>query len=877
MIMYSQSLPATTAADDDGSVITLLYYLSKRAMCSWTEQDYATCQLTTAAQTTIETMAAECTTYGNVALANSNVGYVYQNVHVHVDMDYDEGSLLDTYIRHDWITELPAASALLDQYHADLLVDVYWRSDMTYGAMGIGWIPSSFPNRGQAFSSQVGQFSFVSCCWPELFCCALPNAHANHPLLPKYVSQQLGYIIAHEIGHNMVSGHLHFRPCVPGSPYAGASPDCSLALQGLKHNREQCDGGDSDKSNYGWNNCQECFMTIMSYQQNCRNNFNCANVQEIQYFSNTETQYTNSNGAFAVGDEKNNAKATLELAKVGVAMNRLTAPQLLAVNSPGYKYTWPTFTIFSVIAKRDIQLNNIEFHIAGDTLVELFTAVGSSVGKEMDTAFWGTAHVSQAISRANNSNNLIEVDVFQSFPTLSLFAGSTTNFKIQTDGTVTMLVASHYGTSRGDVGFENDAMQFTVGPTGEGSTLYSTTFGTPYGAFRYTVASAVTSAPTKAPTSPPTDAPTKALTAAPQTSPPTKSPTKAPTSPPTKSPIKAPPTDAPTKAPTAAPQTSPPTKSPTKAPTSPPTKSPTKAPTSSPTESSSASPSTSNRPSVTASSSPSGSPSKSDFPTTVPSMSPSNLPSASPSTFPSGLPSKSPSEAPSGLPSPTPSDAPSMSPSAAPIVSPSSAPTLSPSATPSTLPTRTPSASLGASPTQSPSSAPSRMITGKYEYNVTVSASGPVFSTDVTRCRQQIQQFEADMQAMTMLGSVVVKIVTVCTDNVCVTPPCGNGGRGSRLAPASTTTLMTDFTQTVGVTGNLDTPTAQQQVGEAFVGQVNLATIQEAVETPANKELAGVDFTVGALSVTTDFSNVTLSVSAVRLACVAIKLPTLIF
>ena len=118
----------------------------------------------------------------------------------------------------------------------------------------------------------------------------------------------------------------------------------------------------------------------------------------------------------------------------------------------------------------------------------------------MDPAFWGTAHVSQAISRASNSNNLIDVDVFPSFPTLSLSAGSTTNFKIQTDGIVAMQTACNPdGTSRGDVGFENDAMQITVGPMGKGSQLWSSVLGTPLGAFRYTVASATMDSPSASP------------------------------------------------------------------------------------------------------------------------------------------------------------------------------------------------------------------------------------------------------------------------------------------------------------------------------------------------------------------------------------------
>merc|ERR1719253_312439 len=262
----ARHLPATAAADDDGSVITLLYHLTKRAMCNWSSQDYDTCQLTDAARTTVETMAAQVTTWGNVALANSNIAYTYQNAGVYVDMEFDEGTSTETLSRLNSITASPAAAALLTQYHADLFVDVFWKADYENRAAGIAWVPGSFPSRKYAFSSQVGVFSL------------------------------LDSIIAHEVGHNM----------------------------GLNHNREEYTDPSTDMSNYGYVNCDECFATIMSYSRYCLTQ-SCSSVTRVQYFSNTETQYSN----FAVGDAQNNNKATMELSKVGVAMNRLTAPQLV--------------------------------------------------------------------------------------------------------------------------------------------------------------------------------------------------------------------------------------------------------------------------------------------------------------------------------------------------------------------------------------------------------------------------------------------------------------------------------------------------------------------------------------------------------------------
>ena len=131
-------------------------------MCQWTGQDvYANCVYNEAAQATVETMAAECTTWGNVALVNSNVAFAYENVHVHVDMDRDEGTSADTKVQLDWIGASTVAAALRDQHHADLVVDVFYLSGNR--AAGIGYVPASFPARNQGFSSQGGVFSLVSC------------------------------------------------------------------------------------------------------------------------------------------------------------------------------------------------------------------------------------------------------------------------------------------------------------------------------------------------------------------------------------------------------------------------------------------------------------------------------------------------------------------------------------------------------------------------------------------------------------------------------------------------------------------------------------------------------------------------------------------
>jgi len=140
-------------ADDDGTTITLLYYLTKRAMCQWTGQDYNSCVND---PERLVTMVGECTTYGNLALANSKVDYVYETVHIHVDMDHDEGTSASTSERLDWITESATAHALRDEYAADLVVEVFYKAGRS--AAGRGHVPRSFPARQLGFSSQAGLF-----------------------------------------------------------------------------------------------------------------------------------------------------------------------------------------------------------------------------------------------------------------------------------------------------------------------------------------------------------------------------------------------------------------------------------------------------------------------------------------------------------------------------------------------------------------------------------------------------------------------------------------------------------------------------------------------------------------------------------------------
>ena len=190
-------MPATAAAADGSAPITLLYHLTKRAMCSWSGQDYDACQLTADAQTAIETKAALCTTYGNQVLDNSNITVTWEIVGVYVDMVYDEGSSMSTQTRlKDVFDAVNSRSTtgpldlLLRQYSADLLVDVFWNYRLTglgRGAAGRGYVPDRVPMRRYAMSVSTGVFGYVSCCVPESSLRCSANARVNNRFLSKCV------------------------------------------------------------------------------------------------------------------------------------------------------------------------------------------------------------------------------------------------------------------------------------------------------------------------------------------------------------------------------------------------------------------------------------------------------------------------------------------------------------------------------------------------------------------------------------------------------------------------------------------------------------------------------------------------------------------
>eukprot|EP00751_Fragilariopsis_kerguelensis_P044396 CAMPEP_0170982856 /NCGR_PEP_ID=MMETSP0736-20130129/3887_1 /TAXON_ID=186038 /ORGANISM="Fragilariopsis kerguelensis, Strain L26-C5" /LENGTH=456 /DNA_ID=CAMNT_0011406183 /DNA_START=355 /DNA_END=1721 /DNA_ORIENTATION=+ len=239
---------ALSPASDDGSVVDLLYYFSRRAACQWLEKD-GFCILKAEDQSELETLVGQINTYGNTALSNSEIPTSFKVVKVHVDLDYDEGTSISSSERLDWVMESVEAANLRDEYKADLVVDVFYAN--LNGATGIGMIPSEFPSRSDGYSSSGGLFS------------------------------ALDEVITHEIGHNFGARHDRYTTQYVDGNYV------------------------ANELFYGHINCNECFRTIMSYTDECAVLGKCnsgTSVSRIPYFSNPKLEYK----GFSMGDDDNN-------------------------------------------------------------------------------------------------------------------------------------------------------------------------------------------------------------------------------------------------------------------------------------------------------------------------------------------------------------------------------------------------------------------------------------------------------------------------------------------------------------------------------------------------------------------------------------------
>jgi len=382
-------------ASDDGSVVDLLYYFSRRAACQWLEKD-GFCTLEAEDQSELETLVGEINDYGNTALSNSQIPTSFNVVKVHVDLVYDEGTSISSIDRLNWVAGSVEAANLRDEYKADLVVDVfyYYLQGYTNYASGIGMTPNFFPSRANGYSSTGGTFMF------------------------------LDETITHEIGHNF----------------------------GANHDRYNVENIVADESFYGHVNCNKCFGTIMSYQDKCVELEECTSVDIIPYFSNPNLKYE----GVSMGDDDNNNALQLTRSAPGIAINQYSYGKSIFITS-NYDNIFADAQLmavkFDIVPKKNLILKNIQLEVSTDMKISVYIVAGPYA----DVTEWGVPIVTETLTPLGKlSTKLRNVASYVSFPYKSLDANQVYAVRIERQDNDTKGYMEIAGVQNEDDYFENN-------------------------------------------------------------------------------------------------------------------------------------------------------------------------------------------------------------------------------------------------------------------------------------------------------------------------------------------------------------------------------------------------------------------------------------
>ena len=118
--------------------------------------------------------------------------------------------------------------------------------------------------------------------------------------------------------------------------------------QGCDHDRELYNIPDENEdSNFGFNHCPTCVISMMSYENHCKSlqGGQCTQVTTIPYFSNPNIEFTaqdenNQQYTFAIGDSKRNNAQMIRNSKKGIAANYVKGQYLLEVINPDTYYSY---------------------------------------------------------------------------------------------------------------------------------------------------------------------------------------------------------------------------------------------------------------------------------------------------------------------------------------------------------------------------------------------------------------------------------------------------------------------------------------------------------------------------------------------------------
>ena len=151
--------------EDIESVIDILYVVTFRQMCHWTDQTFDACVLSENVKDQIASKVASLTAHVNTVFTSSLITATFNIVHIHIDdKANDESMNANVQDELDLVTTSGPVQALRDEYSADLVVHIFYlhqTSTVTH-AEGQGWTRTKYPNRSLGYSSVGGSSAVVS-------------------------------------------------------------------------------------------------------------------------------------------------------------------------------------------------------------------------------------------------------------------------------------------------------------------------------------------------------------------------------------------------------------------------------------------------------------------------------------------------------------------------------------------------------------------------------------------------------------------------------------------------------------------------------------------------------------------------------------------
>jgi len=365
--------------NDGKTVVDVLFYFTWRAMCQWTSQSYQSCTDNENEKMKLKNLVSTFVIYANKVYANSLINLsIKPIVHVGGKDGYDEGRFNNNpsnFLNDLTLNKVDDVQMLRNTYKADLVAGIAYGT--IQGTSGIAWQPTTFPSRSLGFSATIG--------------CG------------RNCDTIMSSTLTHEIGHNF----------------------------GCDHDREVSNwiNNDAKDSNFGFNNCEECVISIMSYYDHCLSN-RCTyeQIKRIPYFSNPDIVYKGKKNNFNIGDNKRNNAQMIRNSKEVVASNRVKGLHTLELDDFNYWYFVDDYVVFTIEATTDITIKNLEIAMSSTE-----THTISILINDIDTEDY-SVHVKQALDPLSQQGDIFSnVNTFNDFPPIPLANGEKMKFKVICD------------------------------------------------------------------------------------------------------------------------------------------------------------------------------------------------------------------------------------------------------------------------------------------------------------------------------------------------------------------------------------------------------------------------------------------------------------